>query len=227
MLDLMRSRRSIRAFLQRDVSNELLRELLDVARRAPSGGNLQPGHFLRLQGVARAGLSGALLEAWRNGEREQEEYDYFPSPMPRLLKLRQVASAKALYDALGVEREDRATRNACFERNFNFFDAPVAMLVTLDRSFGSGGFMDLGMALYGLMLAARTVGLDSCAIGAMASYPTIIKRHLSLSEDRVVVCGLAMGYADPEAAINTCMTARCEVKDYFEVMEELASPASR
>jgi hypothetical protein len=124
------------------------------------------------------------------------------------LKRRQMASAKALYEALGIAREDRVGRDAQFERNFHFFEAPVALVVTIGHDLGSGCYMDLGMALYGLMLAAQAHGLSTCAIGAMASYPSLIRRHLSLDSTSKIVCGIALGYADPEAAVNQTRTAR-------------------
>src|SRR5690606_31552253 len=127
-------------------------------RRAPSGANLQPGRFIRVDGDMRARLTQALTEAWREGRQEPEDYGYFPRPMPMSLRRRQVAAAQALYRSVGVTREDRAGRDRQFERNFRFFDAPVALVVTIDREFGSGGYMDLGMTLYGLMLAAQAEG---------------------------------------------------------------------
>jgi len=212
---LARGRRSKRAFLPRPVSPETLREILATAREAPSGANLQPGAFVHVRGDIRARLSEELVAAWRRGELESEDYDYFPVPMPMSLRKRQVAAAQALYGAMGVARDDRAGRDAQFERNFRFFDAPVALIVTIERDFGSGGYMDLGMALYGLMLAAQSRGLASCAIGAMASYPTLIRRSLGLDDRSNVVCGLAIGHADPDAPVNRTHTARCDVSDFF------------
>lgn len=212
---LIRARRSIRAFLPDPVPDELLHELLVLARRAPSGANLQPGSFIAVRGEVRRQLCDELAVAWREGRHEVEDYDYFPRPMPMTLRRRQVASAQALYGALGVSRDDRAGRDRQFERNFRFFDAPVALVVTIDSGFGSGGYMDLGMSLYGLMLAAQAKGLGSCAIGAMASFPGVIRKHLSLGEETNIVCGLALGYADPQAPVNRTATARCELGEYF------------
>ena len=135
------------------------------------------------------------------------------------LRRRQVAAAQALYGALEVARDDRAGRDRQFERNFRFFDAPVALIVTIDRGFGSGGYMDLGMSLYGLMLAAQAQGLASCGIGAMASFPGVIRKHLSLGEDANIVCGIALGYADPEAPVNRTTTTRCNLDEYFGWVE--------
>jgi nitroreductase len=215
---LARERRSVRAYLSTPVPDGLLREVLTLSRLAPSGANLQPGAFIAVQGHIRAQLCTGLAEAWRAGEQEKEDYDYFPNPMPMVLRRRQVASAQALYGALDVARDDRDGRDAQFERNFRFFDAPVALVVTMTHGFGSGGYMDLGMTLYGLMLAAQAKGLSTCAIGAMASYPSLIRKHLELDASSHIVCGVAMGYADPDAPVNQTQTTRCALDAYFRVM---------
>ncbi len=216
---LARERRSTRAFLPTPVSDDTVLELLRLARLAPSGANLQPGHFCVLRNAARQRLTERLVHAWKTGQQETEDYSYFPQPMPMALKRRQVASAQALYGALGVAREDRAGRDAHFERNFHFFDAPVALVVTMEHAFGSGGYMDLGMALYGLMLAAQSQGLATCAIGALASYPSLIRQTLGLGDHVHIVCGLALGHANPDAAVNQTRTCRCEPEEYVRYLD--------
>jgi nitroreductase len=211
-------RRSARAFLSDPISDEVLHRLLQSARQAPSGANLQPGSFVQVRGLARERMSAELVASFRAGTQEVEDYAYFPKPMPSLLRRRQVAAARALYGALGFAREDRNARDGQFERNFRFFDAPVALVVTIDRDFGSGGYMDLGMAIYGLMLAAQAQGLATCAIGAMASYPSLIRRCLGLEDRETIVCGLALGYADAGAAVNATVTSRCALDEYFRVI---------
>jgi len=215
---LVHGRHSVRAFLPDPVADSVLHQIVQSARQAPSGANLQPGAFVQVRGQARARLSADIVAAFRAGQQEVEDYAYFPKPMPALLRRRQVAAARALYGALGLEREDRSGRDRQFERNFAFFDAPVALLVTIDRDFGSGGYMDLGMALYGLMLAARAQGLATCAIGAMASYPSMIRRSLGLDERSTIVCGMAIGYADAAAPVNQTRTTRCDLDDCFRVI---------
>ncbi len=212
---LARERRSTRAFLATPVPTDTLRALLATARWAPSGANLQPGAFIQVQGGARTRLCDELAAAWRGGKHEREDYEYFPHPLPMTLRKRQAASAQALYGALGVTRDDRAGRDAQFERNFRFFDAPVALIVTIDSNFGSGGYMDLGMTIYGLMMAAQSHGLASCAIGAMASFPSVIRGHLGLDERTNIVCGIALGVADPQAPVNDTRTTRCTQDDFF------------
>jgi nitroreductase len=134
------------------------------------------------------------------------------------LRRRQVAAAQALYSSLGIARDDRAGRDRQFERNFRFFDAPVALVVTIAHGFGAAGYVDLGMALYGLMLAAQSRGLASCAIGALASYPELIGRCLALDGSARVVCGLALGYTDPDAPVNGTRTVRSHLDEYFRVL---------
>lgn len=217
-LQLATQRRSVRAYLPTLVPDDVLHAVLVQARLAPSGANLQPGSLVQVRGVVREALTADLLDAFQQGREEAEDYSYFPQPMPHTLRRRQVAAAQALYGALGVARDDRAGRDAQFERNFRFFDAPVALIVTMPHDMGSGCYMDLGMTLYGLMLAAQDQGLATCAIGAMASYPNLIRGHLGLEASSHIVCGMAMGYADPEAPVNQTQTTRCDLDEYFKVV---------
>ena len=208
----------MRAYLPTPVADDVLSEVMVAARLAPSGANLQPGVFVSVRGDVRQQLCDDLVLAWREGRQEVEDYDYFPQPMPMTLRRRQVAAAQALYGALGVARDDRTGRDAQFERNFRFFDAPVALIVAMPHNFGAGGYMDLGMTLYGLMLAAQAKGLSTCAIGAMASYPSLIRQHIGWDTDTKVVCGIALGYADPSAPVNQTQTTRCGLDEYFKVL---------
>ena len=217
-LQLATQRRSVRAYLPTLVPDDVLHAVLVQARLAPSGANLQPGSLVQVRGVVREALTADLLDAFQQGREEAEDYSYFPQPMPHTLRRRQVAAAQALYGALGVARDDRAGRDAQFERNFRFFDAPVALIVTMPHDMGSGCYMDLGMTLYGLMLAAQDQGLATCAIGAMASYPNLIRGHLGLEASSHIVCGMALGYADPDAPVNQTQTTRCDLDEYFKVV---------
>jgi len=215
---LISERRSVRAYLPTPVADALLHEVLVQARLAPSGANLQPGAFVQVRGAVREALSADLVAAWQHGLTEAEDYSYFPQPLPHSLRRRQVAAAQAMYGALGVARDDRAGRDTQFARNFQFFDAPVALIVTIAHDMGSGCYMDLGMTLYGLMMAAQAKGLSTCAIGALASYPNLIRGHLGLDASSHIVCGMALGYADPEAPVNQTQTTRCALDDYFKVV---------
>ncbi len=215
---LARARTSVRGFTGQPVPDVLLHDVLVNARLAPSGANLQPGSFIQVRGAVREALSQAMSAAYRAGSVEAEDYSYFPDPMPSHLRRRQVAAARALYDSIGIDREDRAGRDQQFERNFRFFDAPVALVVTIEQGLGSGSFMDLGMALYGLLLAAQSRRLASCAIGALASYPGLVREYLGLGPESHIVCGVAVGYADADALVNRTRTSRIDVDSFYKVV---------
>lgn len=205
---LMRRRRSIRAYDRRPLDRSLIEEICRLARTAPSGANLQPGSFHVLTGAPLAALVAGIEAEIARGTPERTEYSYFPDPMPPELKARQRAAGFALYRALGVERRDIAGRRRQFRRNYRFFDAPVGVIVSIDRRLGSGCFMDLGMSLMGFLLAAEARGLGATGIGAMANYGAAIHRLLDLPATEMVVCGIALGWPDPEAPENRLRTER-------------------
>ena len=212
--DLLARRRSVRAFTDEAIPRETVAAILRAARQAPSGANLQPGRFHVLTGAPLAGLVGQLQQALAEGAPIDKDYSYFPQPMAPYLKARQRAAGYALYQALGIERRDTEGRRAQFDRNYAFFGAPVGIVVTIDRDMGAGCFMDLGMALMALLLAAEDRGLGATGIGALANYGRLVHRHLALPEDELVVCGIALGVTDAAAPVNGFRTERAPLDDY-------------
>jgi len=219
MPDQPKVRRSARAYTSRPVDPATLLEIVAQSRLAPSGSNLQPGTLFAVQGARRQNLTHALSQAWREGATQAPDYSYFAHPLPMRLRKRQVAAAQALYGSLGISRDNRSGRDSQFDRNFYFFDAPVALIACVEQNAGAGAYLDLGMQLYGLMLAAHERGLATCAIGAIAAYPDLVRQHLSLGNDWAIVCGMALGYADTQAPVNTTCTERAELDEYFRVIE--------
>ncbi len=213
--DTLTSRRqSIRAFTDQPVTRAEIEEICTIARRAPSGANLQPGTFHVLTGAALSGLSTRLMQAVQDGTPVETEYSYFPNPMPSELKSRQRAAGYALYQALGIARRDVQGRRDQFARNYAFFGAPVGIVVTIDRAMGKGCFMDLGMSLMSLLLAAEARGLGATGIGALANYGSVVHRHLELPERELVVCGVALGHPDRAAPVNQFRTERAELSEF-------------
>lgn len=210
------TRRSVRGYLPDPVPLAVVEALLTTARAAPSGANLQPGRFIALTREPLARLTADLAAAIDANRPQVSEYRWFPDPMPPALKARQRAAGYALYAALGVERSDIAGRRAQFRRNYRFFEAPVGIVVTLDRAMGPGGFMDLGMALQTFALAATDAGLGSCGIGALASHADVVRESLGLPASEMVICGIALGYADPNHPANATRTDRAPLPDYAE-----------
>lgn len=208
------TRKSIRGFRTDPVSQHLIEEILTLSRTAPSGANLQPGEYIVLTGEPLQQLSNGLSTAISEGLEPTDSYSYFPSPMPKRYRQRQVRVGAAMYDSLGVNRKDQDARDAQFMRNFRFFDAPVGVVATLDRRMGKGCFMDFGMALQTLFLAAHDKGLACCGIGALAEYGPFISDALKLDEDQIVVCGIAIGYADMNAPVNAFRTDRAPLDEF-------------
>ena len=214
--DIFRARRSTRAFRPDPLPRQVVADILADARRAPSGANLQPGRFVALAGPALEDLKATLAAAIAEKRPQVAEYSYFPVPMPAHLKARQREAGYALYSALGIARRDVAGRRAQFARNYAFFDAPVGIVVTVEREMGKGCYMDLGMALMGLLLAAEARGVASCGIGALASYGDLVHEALGLPGDELVVCGVALGLPDPDHPANTVRTSRLTLEEFAE-----------
>ncbi len=212
--DILTARRSVRAYSDAPVARALLTEICRAARTAPSGANLQPGQLHILTGAPLKALSKVLIQAAQNDQPPDKEYSYFPDPMPAHLKERQRRAGYALYETLGIERRDLAARRAQFLRNYGFFEAPVGVIVTIERSMGKGCFMDLGMMLMSFLLAAEDKGLATTGIGAIANYGALVHRHLDLEAQELVVCGIALGYADRQAPVNQLRTERLEVPEF-------------
>jgi nitroreductase len=205
------SRRSIRAFLDKPVAREDIARILDVAARAPSGTNTQPWKVHVLTGDARARLSGAILAAYADpaqAAQHHEEYPYYPREWvsPYIDRRRKVGWD--LYSLLGLTRDDKAGMAAQHGRNFAFFDAPVGMIFTIDRIMEQGSWLDYGMFLQNIMVAARARGLDTCPQAAFTQYHRIITAELGLPASEMVVCGMALGWADPGRIENTLETER-------------------
>jgi nitroreductase len=211
---LLAGRRSIRGFRPDPVHQSEIAAILTAARHAPSGANLQPGAFHALAGPALGRLKDALAAAIAAGRPTVSEYGYFPDPLPPALKAKRRAAGYALYAALGIERRDVAGRRLQFEKNYRFFDAPVGLVVTIRRDMGPGCYMDLGMSLMALMLAAEDRGLSTCGIGALAAYGDVVHETLALDPEVLVVCGMAVGHADMDHPANATRTARDPLESY-------------
>ncbi|SFR57008.1 Nitroreductase [Yoonia tamlensis] len=212
--EILKRRRSVRAFTNDPIDRATIELLCHAARRAPSGANLQPGKFHVLTGAPLAALSSRLEQANADATPVALEYSYFPDMMSADLKDRQRKAGYALYKALGIARRDTAARRAQFAKNYRFFDAPVGIIVTIDRDMGKGCFMDLGMAIMTFLLAAEAAGLGATGVGAIANYGGIVHDHLKLPADELVVCGIAVGKPDRQAAVNQFRTERLPLADF-------------
>lgn len=216
------SRRSIRAFLPDPVAREDIEQILAVAARAPSGTNTQPWKVHVLQGAAREALSQAILAVYADpalNAQYKEEYAYYPREWTSPFIERRRKVGWDLYALLGLGRENKAGMAAQHARNFRFFDAPVGLIFTIDRVMEQGSWLDYGMFLQSIMVAARGRGLDTCPQAAFTQYHSIIAEHLQLSANDMVVCGMALGWADASKIENTLITEREPVSAFVRFLE--------
>ena len=215
------SRRSIRAFTAQPVTKEVVAELLAVASRAPSGTNTQPWKVYVLQGASRTELAEkvcAVHDATRQdptlAAKYQEEYDYYPQKWVSPYIDRRRENGWSLYGLLGIGKADKDKMHAQHQRNYRFFDAPVGLMFTMDRVMGRGSLVDFGMFLQNFMVAARGRGLDTCPQAAWNGFAKIIMPHIGATPDEMLVCGMALGYADQSAIVNTLTTPRESVERF-------------
>lgn len=209
-------RRSIRAFLPTPVDAGLVEHLLDVAARAPSGTNMQPWKAYALAGEAKMTLSRALSVAHDDQESgaHSSEYEYYPTPLfePYISRRRKIGFD--LYGLLGIGRGEKERMHAQHGRNLFFFDAPVGIIFTIDRGLKIGSWLDYGMFLENLMIAARAHGLETCPQAAFAPFHSTIRRHVPIGPEEVVICGLALGYEDVAAVENTLRSVRVPAREF-------------
>jgi nitroreductase len=216
------SRRSARAFLPTPVAREDIEAILEVAARASSGTNTQPWKVYVLTGAIKEKLSDEILRAHNDPElckQHTEEYRYYPVKWvsPYIDRRRKIGWD--LYTLLGLTRENKAGMHAQHGRNYRFFDAPVGMIFTIDRILEQGSWLDYGMFLQNIMIAARGRGLDTCPQAAFTPFHKIIKEVLQLSADEMVVCGMALGYADPDKIENKLVTEREPAAGFARFLE--------
>ena len=205
------SRRSIRAFLPTPVPQQTIENILDTAARAPSGTNIQPWKTYVLTGDSLAGLSQAVLKVYNDPESAKdhtEEYAYYPREWvsPYIERRRKIGWD--LYGLLGITRDDKQKMHHQHGRNYRFFDAPVGLMFTIDRVLEQGSWLDYGMFLQNIMIAARGIGLDTCPQAAFTPFHRLISEYLNIPETQSVVCGMSLGYADPNAVENSLTTER-------------------
>jgi len=211
------TRRSIRAFLPTPVAQEDIAAILQVAARAPSGTNIQPWKVTVLTGASRQRLVDAIMAVYHDKDalaQHSEEYAYYPRQWVSPFIERRRKVGWDLYSLLGLGRDNKAGMAAQHGRNFQFFDAPVGMIFTIDRVLEQGSWLDYGMFLQNIMVAARGRGLDTCPQAAFTQFHKIIAKELDLPDSETIVCGMALGYADMSKIENTLVTERVPLEQF-------------
>ena len=214
------SRKTIRAFKSDPVSRETVESILAAASRAPSGGNLQPWKVYVLLGEARDELIRRVAERRKTKALgEAPEYSIYPPALTEPYKTRRFRIGEAMYGALGIPREDKMARLAFFSKNWEFFGAPVGLIVTIDRQMQQGQWSDVGMFLQSIMLLAREYGLHTCPQEAWAVWHRVIRDYLNVPQNEMIFCGMAIGCADMNHPVNSLASERAPLEEFVVVKE--------
>ena len=215
------SRMSVRAFTKEAVPKELILKLLDISARAPSGTNTQPWKVYVLEGNALQSLCEKVCAAYDSiaanpdlAKEYQPAYDYYPSKWFSPYIDRRRENGWGLYGLLGITKGDKDKMHAQHRKNFEAFGAPVCLFFTIDKELGKGSMLDYGMFLQNMMVAARGEGLDTCPQAAWNDYAKIILPSIGANENEMLVCGMALGYANKDDIVNTFTTPRVSAEDF-------------
>lgn len=214
VLQSIKTRFSTRAFLDKPIEKEIVTKILDHARMAPSAVNTQPWLVHVLTGEKKQKLCQAILHAHKSGISANPDYNYYPGKWHEPYKSRRKACGHALYSALDIKYEDVDKRQQAWNRNYLFFEAPVGLMIFIDSRLAKGSWIDIGMFIQTLMLAATHFGLHTCPQASMAEYPGIARNILDVEDDFHLVCGISLGYADMSKPVNQYRTDREPVSSF-------------
>ncbi len=206
--DALEKRKSVRAYLDKQVEDEKITAILDAARHAPSGVNTQPWQVAVVSGETKRQLQEKIEAKFRGGDKGKADYPYYPNEWKEPYTSRRKECGLLMYKTLEIAREDKTRQMDQWAANYRAFDAPVMLLFFMDSAMQAGSYMDYGMFLQSVMLAATEQGLGTCPQASVADYPGIIKADLGYPEDSVLLCAIALGYEDTDALVNSYRTPR-------------------
>jgi nitroreductase len=210
------SRIACRWFLDKPVDPEIVRDLIERATRVASGGNLQPWQLYALTGAPLAALKAQVAGhiAGHDPRHDEAEYPIYPATMWEPYKSRREEHGVQLYGALNVARDDGEGRLAQYKRNFEFFNAPVALFIAIDRKLGPGQWADLGGYIHALAFLARGYGLDTCPQESWARMHRIVRGFVDMPPEQMLFCAVAIGYGDHAHAANSFRSPRAPLADF-------------
>ena len=214
IIEAITQRHSTRAFLDKSVSIEHVNQILTTARHAPSGANTQPWQVAVVSGQSKKELEQLIEQAFYASTESKSDYQYYPVTWKAPYKTRRNNCGIQLYSALNIAREDKDQRKAQWAANYRSFDAPVMLLFFMDAEMETGSFLDIGMFLQSIMLAALEYGLATCPQAALAEYPQLVKQFLDYPDNSILICGMALGYEDSQADVNSYRTPREDVANF-------------
>ena len=209
----VRSRRSVRGFLDRPVPQDVMEKVFDIARWSPSGTNMQPWQTFVASGELRDTLREQMMARVQSKVAPDQDHKDPKRSIGQIYKDRRRECAAVLYRSMGIDWEDKPARAAASFRNFELFDAPHVAFLCMDESFGLGSAWDVGMYAQTLMLAMTANGLASCAQGTMGHHPDLVREAFGLGPEVKVLFGISFGYEDPTMRVNKAHTERASLTE--------------
>lgn len=211
---IIKQRKSVRAFLDKEIPCNLLHEILEIARFSPSSTNTQPWEVCVVSKEKKKALDKKMLNAFKRGDKGEMDYKYYPDKFIKPMRDKQVALGKKMYGLLGIEKGDKEASMKQWGRNYTSFESPSTIYFFMDKSLEKGSYLDCGMFIQTLALVAMQKGLSTCIQASLAQFPNIVRDELNISKDKFLICGMAIGYEDSKALINTLKTDRMEVEEF-------------
>lgn len=219
--DAIRGRQSIRGFLKTPVPRPLIARILETAGRAPSGTNIQPWKVYVVDGAIRDQITAEMCHAYDTAPEPERPYIYYPQKWREPYIGRRRACGWGLYGTLGITRDNKEGMRLQRRGNYELFGAPVGLFFTIDKDMEIGSWLDSGMFIQSVMIAARQFGLETCPQAALANYHALLRKRLGIPDVEQVVCGMALGYPDPDAKVNTFRTDREPVEVFTTFVDEI------
>jgi nitroreductase len=219
VINILKQRKSVRAFLDKDVEKEKIITILESAKMAPSGVNIQPFEVCVVSGQKKIEIENSMLNAFDKNEKEQMDYQYYPLEWKEPYKSRRKDMGLLMYQTIGIKREDKEKQIRQWRENYRAFGAPVVLYFFIDSVLEKGSYLDYGMFLQSVMLVATELGLGSCPMASLAEFPSIVKKELNVGADKILLCGIALGYEDTNAPINSFKTDRVSLEEFASFYE--------
>ena len=219
VIDSLKKRKSVRAFLNKEVEKEKINTILESAILCPSGVNMQPFEVCVVSGDKKLEIENKMIKAFDNNQKEKMDYQYYPSEWVEPFKSRRKEMGLLLYSTLDIKKEDKQRQIEQWKANYKAFGAPTVIYFFMDSSLEKCSYIDYGIFLQSIMLVATELGLATCPMASLAEFPTIVKNELNISKDKILVCGMAIGYEDETEKINSFKTQRIKLEEFIKFYE--------
>ena len=219
VIESLKKRKSVRAFTNKEVEVEKIETIFEAAILCPTGVNMQPFEVCVVSGDKKLEIENKMIKAFDNNQKEKMDYQYYPLEWVETFKSRRQEMGLLLYSTLDIKKEDKQRQIEQWKANYKAFGAPTVIYFFMDSSLEKGSYIDYGIFLQSIMLVATELGLATCPMASLTEFPTIVKNELNIPKDKILVCGMAIGYEDETAIINSFKTQRIKLEEFIKFYE--------